>query len=400
MSRPSGWRVSCQPPSWTARWWARQSRARLARSVGPPWSQWRRWWASHQAQGSGAVGEDTAAVAHGQGGALGGLDDPGGPSDLQWLGGGAAQGRGQQGHGGSESGRQPVGPARVVGFWWCLSVRVVGGRWCLAAGVVAGVVVARVLAGDQHPGHRPVTRQSSAGLGVQRPGPADLPTHRPGVAKQAVQVHDHAQLRADPTGLGQPPTLQAAAGQLGQGISVALAAAAGVVGVGRAGQRFQGGQQGLAGLGFQQPIDGDHALEGRGQPQPAAVHDGAPGRDPRRQGRRPGAGGPRSRRSRPGSSRRAASTSTGSASTVTWSGRSLGAGGDHLGVGDRQLPIAHRLGGLGQRSSEQGPGGPDMAGWPPGRSDAAGSAARPRSTRPPGRLRRRRPRGRRPRRVP
>ena len=34
--------VSRQPPSWTARWWARHNRARLARSVGPPSSQWSR----------------------------------------------------------------------------------------------------------------------------------------------------------------------------------------------------------------------------------------------------------------------------------------------------------------------------------------------------------------------
>ena len=33
-------------------------------------------------QGPLAVGEDTAAVPDGQGGALGGLDDSGGPSDL------------------------------------------------------------------------------------------------------------------------------------------------------------------------------------------------------------------------------------------------------------------------------------------------------------------------------
>jgi hypothetical protein len=46
-----GPRVSCQPPSWTARWWARHTRARLVRSVGPPWSQCRRWWASHQVRG-------------------------------------------------------------------------------------------------------------------------------------------------------------------------------------------------------------------------------------------------------------------------------------------------------------------------------------------------------------
>ena len=63
-----------------------------------------------------------------------------------------------------------------------------------------------------------------------------------GVAEEAVQVHGHGQLRPDPTGLGEPAALQVAAGQLGQGVSVALAAAAGVVGVGWAGQRLQGGQ--------------------------------------------------------------------------------------------------------------------------------------------------------------
>jgi hypothetical protein len=46
-------------------------------------------------QGTGAVGEDTAAVTHGQGAALGGLDDPGGPADFQRLGRGPTQDRGQ-----------------------------------------------------------------------------------------------------------------------------------------------------------------------------------------------------------------------------------------------------------------------------------------------------------------
>jgi hypothetical protein len=43
------------------------------------------------------AGEHTAAVADGQGGALGGLDDPGGPAHLQGLAGRPAQDRGQQG---------------------------------------------------------------------------------------------------------------------------------------------------------------------------------------------------------------------------------------------------------------------------------------------------------------
>jgi hypothetical protein len=40
---------------------------------------------------------------------------------------------------------------------------------------------------------------------------------------------------------------------------------------GGAGQRFQRGQQGLTGLRVQQPVDCHHALEGGGDPQPAAL---------------------------------------------------------------------------------------------------------------------------------
>jgi hypothetical protein len=50
-------------------------------------------------QGSVTTGEDTAPVADGQGGPLGGLDDPGAAADVQGLTAGPAQGRGQPGHG-------------------------------------------------------------------------------------------------------------------------------------------------------------------------------------------------------------------------------------------------------------------------------------------------------------
>jgi hypothetical protein len=53
------------------------------------------------------AGNDTAAVADGQGGPLGGLDDPAGPADLQRLGAGAAQDWGQQGHRGPQPPRHP-----------------------------------------------------------------------------------------------------------------------------------------------------------------------------------------------------------------------------------------------------------------------------------------------------
>ena len=271
-----GLRVSRQPPSWTARWWARQNRARLARSVGPPWSQWRRWWASHQARGRSQSGKTqppsrTARAVRW----AGWTTRVARPTSSGWVGAPPRVG-GSRAIAARSRAASPSRPAGVVPTG-VLGVRVVsrsllgwvvagGLRWCLAAGVVAGMG-GRGVACDQHPGHRPITSQSPTRLGVQWSSPPDLTTHRIGVAQEAVQVHGHGQLRADPTGLGQPPALQAAAGQLGQGIGVALATAAGVGGVGGAGQRLQRGQEGLAGFGFQQPIDRHHAFEGGGEPQ-------------------------------------------------------------------------------------------------------------------------------------
>ena len=312
---------SCQPPSWTARWWARQSRARFARSVGPPWSQWRRWWASHQAQGSGAVGEDTAAVADGQGAALGGLDDPGGPSDLQGLGGGAAQGRGQQGHGGLEPARQPVGPVRVVGFW---VVPQRSGR-----GVAGGAWPPGSWPGWWWPGGWRVTRTR-----VTAPSQASR--------RQASGSSGPAQPTSPPTAWGWPSRLSRSTITLSCGRTPPVwgsrppSRGGGPTRPGH--QRCVGCRSGCRGRRLGGPtVPGRPADSGRPRaptahpPPPCRQrsgpattpggHDAAPDRDRRRRGRRPGAGGPVSRRSRPGSSCRAASTSTGSASTVTWSGR-------------------------------------------------------------------------------
>ncbi|HEX2156904.1 MAG TPA: hypothetical protein VHS79_07985, partial [Actinomycetes bacterium] len=90
------------------------------------------------------------------------------------------------------------------------------------------------------------------------------------MTEQAVQVHGDRQLGPDPTGLGQPSAFQGPASQFGQGVGGALAAAAGVASVGRAGQRLQGGQQGLAGFGFQEAVDGHQLIQGWGEPHPSA----------------------------------------------------------------------------------------------------------------------------------
>jgi hypothetical protein len=53
-------------------------------------------------QGPVTVGEDTAAVADGQGVALGGVDDPGRPPHIEGLAGRAPEDWGEQGHGGPQ----------------------------------------------------------------------------------------------------------------------------------------------------------------------------------------------------------------------------------------------------------------------------------------------------------
>jgi hypothetical protein len=88
------------------------------------------------------------------------------------------------------------------------------------------------------------------------------------VVQQTVEIHGDGELGSDPAALGQLAALHGPPGQLNQGISAALAAAGSVVGVAWAGQGLQGGQEALAGLRRQQPLAGDPALQGRGQPQP------------------------------------------------------------------------------------------------------------------------------------
>src|SRR5215207_1284570 len=265
--------------------------------------------------GPGAVGEHTAPVADGQGGALGRGDDSAGPPDIQRLGRRAPEHWREPVHGRPQPSRQPCWPALGSGERSDLDPRTGGGLL-----VVVGVVGVAGVAGDDPPGDRPVASQPPARLGAQGAGPAGLPAEGAGVAEEAVEVDDHIQLGADPAGLGELACLQVAAGQLGQGVGAALVAAAGIVGGGRAGQGVQGRGQGLAGLRLQQPLEGDHAVHG--------VAHQTPRRPWRRSPWWSAASGsvawtrwPTARRSRGGSRCRAAATSTGSAWAVTWVGR-------------------------------------------------------------------------------
>jgi hypothetical protein len=98
--------------------------------------------------------KDTALVAHGQSRALGRGHDPGAAPHIQRPAGGAAQGWGKQGQGGPQP---PLEPDR-------LGMVGIAGRGWLAVGGLA--------AGDQHPGHGPITGQPPTRLGAQRPGPS------------------------------------------------------------------------------------------------------------------------------------------------------------------------------------------------------------------------------------
>jgi hypothetical protein len=185
--------------------------------------------------------EYTPSIPHGQGAALGRLDDPGGPPHIQRLAGRPAQHHRQSGHGGLELSYQPLLPRLPL----------VG------------------LAGDQHSGHRGVAGQPLARLRAQRPRPAAIATDRPRPAQQAVQVDGDQQLGPHPPVWGnRPPSKARRASSVNASALrwLPLRSSSALCGEG-----FQGGQQGLAGFGVQLPLEGDHALKGRGDPQAATA---------------------------------------------------------------------------------------------------------------------------------
>jgi hypothetical protein len=140
--------------------------------------------------------EPTAAVADGKGGALGGLDDSGGPAHLQRLTRCPTQHRGQQDGRGPQPRFQSGCPVPVTGRHGLVVTLAGFGRAVVWVGLGGG------LAADHHPGHGPITGQAPTRLRGQWPCPAHLATHPARTAKQAVQLHRHQQLGPDPTRLG------------------------------------------------------------------------------------------------------------------------------------------------------------------------------------------------------
>jgi hypothetical protein len=188
-------------------------------------------------QGPITAREDTATVAHSQGGALGGVDDPAGPADVQGQAGGTAQDRREQGRGCLESGRQPPVPvvaSKGIVVAGAAGVVVVGGGW--------RVIRTRVTAPSQ------ASRRHASGSN----GPAQptSPPRVPGPLRpwRLSRSTTTVSWGRTPPVLGQPAALQAAAGQFSEGVGLALATTAAVFGIGRASQRLQRRHQDLAGF--------------------------------------------------------------------------------------------------------------------------------------------------------
>jgi hypothetical protein len=243
VNRPSGPRASRQPPSCTVRWWAWHSRVRLARSVGPPSSQWTRWWPSHQARGRSQSGGRHSRCRGWPGRCVGWGDDPAGPGPGPGLAGapprtGSSRVRAARSR--SASPASPSGSPGAVARWAPWQAR--GGRGvAVAAGVVAVVVVGvvgwrltrtRVRAPSQAS-----RRQASGGQGRHAAGLAAEGVGWPRRLSSSTITLSWGRTRRS----GGAGRLQGPPGQLDQGIGAALVAAVVIVAAG-AGQG-PGGQQ-------------------------------------------------------------------------------------------------------------------------------------------------------------
>ena len=132
---------------------------------------------------------------------------------------------------------------------------------------VVGVAVAAGLAGDQDPGHRPVTSQPPTRLRIQRPRPPTSPPRLPGrpskLSRSTVTI---SWGRTPPVWGSRPPSKPRRANSASASarrwppLRVSWASPGG--------PRLQRRHQALTGLGLQQPVDGHHAVPGRGQPHP------------------------------------------------------------------------------------------------------------------------------------
>src|SRR5674536_344014 len=104
-------------------------------------------------------------------------------------------------------------------------------------------------------------------LDRDRGRPVQLGRPGSGRSQQGAQVHGDVEVRPLAAGIRQPPAVQAAPGELDQGVGPALGRGAVVGGTGWARQRQHRGQHGGPGLRVELALEGDRAPEGLGQGQ-------------------------------------------------------------------------------------------------------------------------------------
>src|SRR5215207_4186454 len=321
-------------------------------------------------QGPFTVGEDTAPVPDGQGGALAGLDDPGGPADLQgwvgapgrwsplrsgawgggaprgWWGGGGGWVLGSEAAGGGSSpwmslGAGLVGPWSVLGSWpgWWL-----GGWRGTRTRVTAPSQASR--------------RQACGSSGPAQPtSPPTVPGWPRRLSRSTVTV---SWGRTPPAWGSRPASRWRRASSVRASAWRWLPLRASVASAGRA-------NDSKAAMSCW-PASGSSSPSTATMPSTVGASH-RPRRAWRRARSRSVPSGwaswsrwPRSRRSRGGSSRRAASTSTASASTVTWSGRGWVPAATTWAWATDSSPSVRAWAVAVNGSAEQGPGRPDGAG--------------------------------------
>ena len=219
---PPGGGLGTAGPGWPGRW-------------GRHASQWRRWWASHQARGRSQPGKTQPPSRTARAVRWAGWTTRLARPDLQRLGRGAPQGRGQQGGRGPQPARQPatpgmagVGPMRRR---WSDRGLVVLGRWPVVrrsgrgrGGAVVGWRVTRTRVTAPSQASR---RHASGSSGPAQPA---SPTQRcrggpagcPGPRSRSAAAGPHRSGAA-----GRPPGARRASSA--RASACALAAAAGIV---------------------------------------------------------------------------------------------------------------------------------------------------------------------------
>ena len=340
------------------------------------------------------TGKDTAAVADGQGGALGGLDDPAGPPDLQRLGGRTPKDRWQQRHRGPQPPRQsgPLGCATAVMALALAPRGVAGGAWArgpwswsasgrgCGRGRVGSGRLGRCGTGGWRVTRTRVMVPSQANRrhasGSKGPAQPSSPPKAPGRPSRLSRSTVTASWGRTPPVCGNRPASSARRANSARAsavrwlpLRVSWASAGG--GPAAPTPPAASGRPRAPAARPRPPC-----RPGSGSATPPAAH-GAPRRPARPpQGRRPAGDGQGPAAAAAGPAEPAASTRTGSASAVRWSGRSWVPWASTRHARPR-WPRRSGRPRSGAAAPGTTPGRSAPSCWPPRRPAAAGPAARP-----------------------